>query len=446
MKLKKYIILNFLLIVIAANAQKKVVWLHGLQGDQTPSTWDMYQTYFTPTNGEIVKYQSVFNSIKGVANDLTNSKINPANQDLILVGHSMGGLVSRSIQQNNTKVKGIISAGTGNQGSDLIANALSGKVFNVFQIGVEKSNTAIDKSLTATVFCAPPVSIIAAPVAVGISTFKSIALVGLGAVKDILGFGISVYSTITPCTQDLVPTSTYITESQNQYINVPYINIYGAEDYWQVVRIAGAFLNMDKVKNPVNMDVSYDQAYFPTMYSALSITNQIQTAHNDVYQALVYPAIVMPWIWATRELVLSARHDWDGVYRYLETDMHNNFAGMVGANSYELRSYCVEEWVIDDPNQPIELVKGLNRIAAPDPSNGHWETVCHTSYVPITLEHDGILASKAVIIPQNKGVKITNIRVPGVNHQEMGNHIEMRKLFNEIYKTDTYDKVFNLSN
>jgi len=444
MNYNKYILFILLLIVIGANAQKKVVWLHGLQGDQTPSTWDMYKTYFTPSNGEVIKYPSVFNSIKSAANDLTNTKINPANQDIILVGHSMGGLVSRSILQNNSKVKGLISAGSPNQGSSLISNAISGNVFNVFEIGVNKSSTAIDKSLTAAVFCAPPVSTIAAPIALGISTFKNIVLVGLTAAKGLLGFGISIYSTITPCTQDLLPTSTYIKESQNQYINVPYINVYGAEDYWQVVRIAGAFLNMSKVKDPVNIDVSYDEAYFPTMYSALSVTNQIQTAHNDVYQALIYPAIVMPWIWATRELVLSARHDWDGVYRYLETDMHNNFAGMVGANSYELRTYYVEVWVVDDPNQL--LVKGFNKIAAPDPTKGHWETVARTSYVPITLEHDGILTSKAVIVPESKGVKIFNKRVPGVNHQEMGNNIEMRKLFDVIYKTDTYDKVFNLSN
>jgi hypothetical protein len=175
------------------------------------------------------------------------------------------------------------------------------------------------------------------------------------------------------------------------------------------------------------------------MYSALSITNQIQTAHNDVYNALVYPAIVMPWIWATRELVLNARYDWDGVYRYLETDMHNNFAGMVGANSYELRSYCTQQWVTDNPM----LMKGADKMIAPTGSNnGHWETVCHTSYVPVTLEHDGILTSKAVIVPESKGVKIVNKRVPGVNHQEMGNHLRMKELFNEIYNGTTYDQVF----
>ena len=445
MNLRKYISLILLLIAIVANAQKKVVWLHGLQGDQTPSTWDMYQKYFTSSNGEVVKYTSVFNSIKSAANDLTNTKINPNNQDLILVGHSMGGLVSRSIQLNNPMVKGMISAGSPNQGSNLIANAISGNVFNVIEIGVNKSSTAIDKSLTAAVFCAPPVSIIAAPIAAGISTFKNAALGELGVVKDVLGAAITIYSTITPCTQDLLPTSTYIQESQNQYINVPYINIYGAEDYWQVVRIAGAFLNMKKVKDPANMDVSFDETYFPTMYSALSITNQIQTAHNDVYNALVYPAIIMPWIWATRELVLNARYDWDGVYRYIETDMHNNFAGMVGANSYELRSYCTREWVDVDPYLPV---KGIDKVVSPssNSTNGHWVTVCHTSYVPITLEHDGILNSKEVIVPESNGSKIINKRVPGVNHQEMGNQIEMRKLFDVIYKTDTYDKVFNLSN
>ncbi|MDD3079976.1 MAG: hypothetical protein PHH37_12870 [Paludibacter sp.] len=119
---------------------------------------------------------------------------------------------------------------------------------------------------------------------------------------------------------------------------------------------------------------------------------------------------------------------------------------MVGANSYELQTYCVKEWVSDDPNLPLERANGINKIISPNPDNGHWETVCYTKYIPVTLEHDGILTSKAVIVPESKGVKIVNKRVPGVNHQEMGNNIEMRKLFDVIYKTNTYDKVFNLSN
>lgn len=445
MNLKKYILLclSVLAIVSSVYGQKKVVWLHGLQGDQTPSTWDMYQTHFTSTNGQVVKYASVFNSVKSAAASLTNEKINPSNQDIILVGHSMGGLVSRSMLPNNSKIKGIISAGSPNQGSSLIANAINGKVFNVFETGISKSSVAIDKSLAAAVFCAPPVSTISAPVAVGLNAFKNTALVGLAVAKSVIGDAISIYSTITPCTQDLLPSSSYVKESQSQYINVPYLNIYGAEDYWQVVRIAGSFLNMDKVKKVENIDVSYDESCFPTMYSALSITSQIQTAHNDVYQALVYPAIVMPWIWATRELVLSARHDWDGVYRYLETDMHNNFASMVGANAYELRSYCVEEWVEDD-NLPLIENAPAKIISPNQPTTGHWERVCHTSYVPVTLEHDGILTSKAVIVPESKGVKIMNVRVPHVNHQEMGNQIEMRKIFEKAYNSDQYGQIFNL--
>jgi len=439
MNIKKIIILLLLIISTIANAQKKVLWLNGILGDQNPGMWNLYNNNLTPTNGETITYTSMFNSIKSIANSYPNQQINPTNKDLILVGYSLGGLVGRTMQLNNSYVKGIISAGCPNQGSALIANTISGNVFNVIDVGISKSNTAINNSSVATVFCAPPVSILSAPIVLGIEAFKTAALVGLGVVKEALGAAIDIYSTRTPCTQDLVPGSPYIVESQNKYISVPYINIYGAEDYWQVLRLAGSCANLVQMQDPANLDVSYDEIYFPTMYSALSTINTIQTIHDDVYQALVYPAIFMPWIWATRELVLSARHDWDGVYRYLETDMHNNYAGIVGANAYELRSYCVQEWFFDDPYMQIQ---GMNKIVAPDQGVGHWETVCYTKNVPITLEHDGVVTSKAVIVPGTKGVKILNMRLAGTNHLEMGNKLEMRELLKEIFSGATYGQDF----
>lgn len=449
MKNRFFLLGAILSMAIIVCAQKRVVWLHGLQGDQSPSTWDVYNMYFTPSNGQVVKYKSIFNSIKSAAASLSNDQINPQNQDVILVGHSMGGLVSRTMLQDNSKIIGVISAGTSHYGSNLIANAINGKVFNVFEIGVIKVNSALDKTLVASVFCAPPVSILAAPIAGGVYVFKCYALVGLVAIRVILGEAISVYSMITPCTQDLLPNSNYINELKNQRINIPYINIYAAEDYWQIVRIVGSLGNMDKVKKIENLDTSYDESYFSTINSALSTINYIKTAHNDVYKALFWPAIFMPWIWATRELLITARNEWDGVHRYIETDLHNNWSSMVGANTYELRTYCTEEWVND-----VESLQSLEapskKIVSPDQlSSGHWERRCYTSYIPIALEHDGILNSKEAFLPQNLvGTygQIWNIRVSHVNHQEMGNHIEMKKIFNDAFINNSYGKVFSLQN
>jgi len=41
------------------------------------------------------------------------------------------------------------------------------------------------------------------------------------------------------------------------------------------------------------------------------------------------------------------------------------------------------------------------------------------------------------------GGKIINVRVPHVNHMEMGNHREMREIFEKAYN-GYYDKTLNL--
>lgn len=420
MNMKNFITLCLLIISAGVYPTRKYIWLHGLEGQNGPNTWDVYKQHLTNSNGYIFEYASD-KSIPDIADYLYRNKISlvEGNDNIILIGHSMGGLVARSIQLLSPKVKGIITVGSANSGSVLLANTLNGKTYDYFSKAVRLVNAAVDKSLISGIFSGPPVSTIALPIVAPITAFKDIVVHRtLSVLKLTYQAGIGIYALSHPCIRDMLPNSNYLQTLNAQTCNVPYLNIYGSEDYWQVLRVVGTLKNGSEVKNPVNIDKAYDMEFVTQMQSALGIIYQIQNTHNLVYKALAVPAIFLPWIWLTRELVLNARYEWDAIYRYFETGIHADFATAMGSVEYRLQNYCIP--------------KGLDLK----------KLSCTHKYLPYILDNDGILSRKDVVSPLVSGLNVHNIRVLGVNHQEMGNHIEMRKLLEGIINYRTYGEAF----
>jgi hypothetical protein len=80
------------------------------------------------------------------------------------------------------------------------------------------------------------------------------------------------------------------------------LSIYGAEDTWPLLRLLAT----------LNGEQSETQ-YFSYVYQADNIIGQACSIHDAVYDALKWPAIIMPWIWATRELLTSSKSKWTEV-------------------------------------------------------------------------------------------------------------------------------------
>lgn len=418
----KTIILTVCFILsMTAFTQKKIIWLHGLEGAKGPNTWDIYQQYLTATNGFVIEYPSD-NTIAGIANRIYQSDIKPIefDNDLVVIAHSMGGLVARSLTGLSPKIKGIITVGTPNSGSVLLKNTLSGKTYDFFHQAIRMASGAVDNSLLSGIFSGFPITTIAAPIVIPITIFKNSTRDGvLTSLKIALQTGMGIYALSHPCIRDMLPGSALLQHLNTKTDTVPHINIYGAEDNWQVIRAIGSLSKINDVKNPQYRDQSFDQEYVPKMQAGLVFISQIQQTHNLVYKALAVPAIFMPWIWLTRELVLKARLEWDALYRYLDVGMHADFASNMEAVEYRLQDYCIPTGI------------DLQKLS------------CKKSYLPFILENDGILSRQDVISGMEGKENIYNVRVPGVNHQEMGNHIEMRKLLEEIIINKKYGSAFS---
>jgi hypothetical protein len=332
----------------------------------------------------------------------------------------MGGLVARSLTGLSPKIKGIITVGTPNSGSVLLKNTLRGKTYDFFHQAIRMASGAVDNSLLSGIFSGFPITTIAAPIVIPITIFKNSTRDGvLTSLKIALQTGMGIYALSHPCIRDMLPGSALLQHLNTKTDTVPHINIYGAEDNWQVIRAIGSLSKINDVKNPQYRDQSFDQEYVPKMQAGLVFISQIQQTHNLVYKALAVPAIFMPWIWLTRELVLKARLEWDALYRYLDVGMHADFASNMEAVEYRLQDYCIPTGI------------DLQKLS------------CKKSYLPFILENDGILSRQDVISGMEGKENIYNVRVPGVNHQEMGNHIEMRKLLEEIIINKKYGSAFS---
>jgi len=402
-------------------ATSRFIWLHGMEGEHGLNTWDIYNAMFTNNQGYVFEYTSD-KTIGNIAKGLYGEKIKAIDDEtgsLVLVGHSMGGLVARSLLPHSPRIKGVITVGTANNGSALLGKTVNGTVYDYFSNAIKKANAAIDASLYSGIFSGAPVTTLAAPLLIPVNVFKTKTVnTTLFSLKQVMQNAIGIYKFGHPCLSEMIPGSAYLTNLNKTETVVPHLNIYGAEDHWQVIRALGSLSKVDAVKNPANTDRAYDQEYFPSIQAGLAFIYEIQTKHNLVYNALGVAAVFMPWIWITRELVLKARFNWDEMYRYLETGIHTDLAGMLGATQYKLQDYCYPTG--------IDLSK----------------LTCKSAYLPVVTENDGILSRSDIVLPSLAKRPVYNIRVAGVNHQEMGNHIAMRKLLDAVINQKTYGNAF----
>jgi len=407
-----HIMLGCLFLVVTAFAQKKYIWLRGLESENCLNSPEVYQQSLTASNGYVIDYK-LNNTISGIASKIYHDSIKPVEHEneFVVIGFGMGGLIARSLQFYSPKIKAIITIGTPNAGSVWLKNTLSGKTYDYFSKAISMITQAVDYSLYSGVFNDVSIATLAAPIALPISIFKNTTVTGtLNELKLAWQTGMSVYALNHPCIRDMLPGSAFLT--------VPHINIYGAEDYWQVLRVVGSLSNNAKLNNQQRSDKGCDQKYITQMQAGLAFVSQIQHAHHLVYNVLSIASCTNPRIWLTRELVHNASLEWDVVHRYLDVGMHADFARSMGAVEYWLLDFCI--------------LTGIDM----------QKLTCKKTYFPYKLDNDGIFSRQDVVSGINTSNRTQHVKVMGVNNQEMGNHIKMKKLLEDIINNSKYGNEF----
>jgi pimeloyl-ACP methyl ester carboxylesterase len=107
--------------------ERNVSWLHGLGENGT--TWDAMEAIFVAERNSFTNASSTspgFPSLNGVnaSSNAVSPIISPDNNSIV-IGHSMGGIVARDIDLSNPgQIGGVISVGTPNNGA-AISNSLA---------------------------------------------------------------------------------------------------------------------------------------------------------------------------------------------------------------------------------------------------------------------------------------------------------------------------------
>ena len=409
----------------STHAQKKVYWIHGFNDNET--FWERYRTTITPDNkGEQINWYGSLplqENAEKVNYTICGEGVSPS----ILIGHSAGGLVSRSVQKLNGNVKGIITVGTPNKGAG-VADALNNNSLNnVAEEAIDKAEKSLQKGILA-VSCSLP--FVSGPIVSLLANTLGVTLIGatdcfadLGrslaneTIEDMKDHFLSLSATY-----DMVPSSSYLKTLNSSKCSVPIINIYGNENEKRLVRLASSFVNKDKAIDLSNInDKTYDSEYNRLYNTFVGLFIGFEALHYTGGTLTAVLGIFNPYYFAASALNFTAAASWTSTRRFVEYDVHNDWSQIIGAIHYDKKTYTT----------------GIL-----------WWKKKHTKYVPVYEKHDGFIPNTSSMMDASMGTSVRNREVKGVNHLEMSSHPDMRILLNSILnnsKQNGYEEEFNMS-
>lgn len=414
------------LMTMSIHAQKKVYWIHGF--NESSTFWERYRTTITPYNmgKEIQWYSSITmkDNAEYVNFDIRNDSKSPS----ILIGHSAGGLISRSVQKLNDNVKGIITVGTPNKGAGIADALKNNSLNNVGEDAINRIEDALEVGSLATAssvtsFFTPVTKLITSLISAGVVDVNGIADIGQSLANKYIDEMKSSFLK-SSATADLLPSSDYLKNLNSSKASVPIINIYGNEYEKRLVRIASSAYYKDSAISLSNVnDKQFDDKFNNIYKSALGIFTALESLHYtrgtiDAILGIFYP----PYL-SVSSMNFNAASKWASVQRFIEYDVHNDWSQIIGAVHYEKKTYT---------------------------TGFLWWKKKHTKYVPVYENHDGFIPNKSSMMEASMGVNIRNREVKGVNHMEMSSHPDIKKLLREILfpsqTNNEYHANFNINN
>jgi pimeloyl-ACP methyl ester carboxylesterase len=417
-------------LVLNINAQNNYKWIHGLNG--TEDSWKIYKEAFTPVNGSILKYSSD-KSITGIAEVVWNANYNQFNQNTILIGHSMGGLVARELERNHSaKIKGIITLGTPHQGAHVAKELRFGGLNKLKDKVVLKGNDCVIASSLAFAYDIPGLTPFFLSIALSVNTVSAVLT---GPIGDIALNEIAANEFNKGCTDDLQPGSPFLNTLASRKINVPILTFASQEDRWQLPRVVHCQSNYKRLSTDpyANVDGNFDM----TGYNALSDFNNGLKVFADIHNRFAEVCDVIGYVFPSN-LVAAALHRTAAsklisASNYIENGLDYDHAVLIGATRV-------------DPIPQYHESLSLRQLDLSQPGIKEDGYVTYT-YVTVPEPHDGVVPVKSQQLDKSRGYNViwANTTIKGVNHMEQRNHPNTKREFDAVldgrsYRPDVFDK------
>ncbi|WKK83819.2 alpha/beta hydrolase [Marivirga arenosa] len=462
--------MRYLVIVILISlnclqlrAQGDVYWMHGFQGEE-PGRWELYENRFqqernlrslTPDFGR--RQADMNNGIANAAAVVENQVIN--NNNSVLIGHSMGGLVAREMdRRNNRNFGGIITVGTPNHGARVANSLRANTVIPALEIGLQELTRG-------------PANTIIANAVSGFST-------GLKATDLIdqlwVNFGRNLVinqlpDANSPTIEDLSAGSIFLNRLNNTAPRVPVLNIILEENDKQALRMAAAAQNAPEEQALHSFD---DGAIISTVSTMTSVYKAMKIYHLGM-------RFTAPVLWGMHQ---RKANNWQAGETYLKSTFFSDYDEIIGAQRFEWRTLTRQVLQCSQPiggggsgggtgggtggdgtgggtggGGPIPIdpgFHGLELMALPIPSepcligangddcfndeNCQWVTETYRARVRISEGSDGLIPLSSQRMDNMPNINVYDAN--GVNHLEVGNHPRMTEILNQIF--DRRNEVF----
>lgn len=402
------VLLQFESIQIEAN---NYIWLHGLNDKVT--CWQLYDQTFTPGISSRKPY-SCNQTVENISNQVWRELESSKNTNMILIGHSLGGIVAREIEydyRSTGKVKGIITIGTPHHGAQIENETASGALKSMASKIVNMFMTAINASIDA------------------FGRESSIMSGAVKATKDLkqevlVDAVLSNFADGTlPCEKQIQVGSSYMkTINDTRKVDVPILCFAAEEDRWSLARMGycGTYKDDLQTKSNLNTDGKFDQSGYNIMSAGSLSAGLISVSHSMIYPTLFIFGIYSPKIWHSAERHYAAAAYWSGVSNYLNNGIDFDHSKLIGATRVD---------------------------AIPEQHKFLWKKWTTYTYVTVPEPHDGLVPVKSQQLDKSKGTNViwANSTIKGVNHMEEFNHPNTRAEFNKAivlgaYKPETFQK------
>ncbi len=438
------------------------VWLHGLNDNY--KCWKIYNEALTPGIGIQSNYTCGSSySIPDIANNVWNNtnsyeyngtswqNYHPGDanyqlgnkHDMILIGHSLGGLVAREIenrygnlrdQYGRPRVKGIITIGTPHQGA-YVENAIAlGKQHEFVSSLSNRIAIGLAGTIAATV----------GPfwwVGTGIATLVDGSVLVVTNVWLVPYVENQMADGTQQCEKDMQVGSTYMNTIAARKVNVPILCFAAEEDRWQMARLTQCAMNKVDLQTNANLntDGNYDKPAYDFMQGAQIACYTAAGMHAGCAVGALALGWWNPYSWYAAVMNVAAGAYWTSVGVYLNDGFDYDYSVLLGSYAYEQRSYCYQRMVCPSSEQP-ELVKGKQNIIAPSADDCYYETLYETAIVAIPSPHDGTVSAYSQQMDKSKGTNViwANATIKGVNHMEEFNHKNTKAEFEKAILLGSY--------
>lgn len=426
-----------------ATKDVNVYWIHGLYEDAL--FWKDFCEEVTPNNGTCLEYDSDHpGGAAGIAAEL--NKLISDEKEAVLIGHSAGGLIARSIMQMNSNVTAVITVGTPNKGAGIVASVRSEGYMSIVNQILNNANSALDNAESALNEAQQFLFLQWSEV---IRNFINEAAYVRVLNKMIDDFDRSTISKWvdenynSPLFYDMDSNSNYL-RTLNSYPLKSGQKLYcidGQEDKGQLYRLLGTAANMDRIKGSGSR-ATYDTELTQSGGAVYELLAYIQEGIDICYMG--HDEIEKRWTWGhigrASDLLVSAAHDLEYLRDYLDTYIHSDWSDEIGAYHYE-------QELVTIPIPPIigsgstELDPGGNTGGGlgtfnPGISTGGYTQEWRT--IKVSDPHDGLIGLTASSTRDTDGYDGYRTDVAGVNHMEMGSHQAMLDVIEEAFNNSIW--------